>query len=51
MIDLTGKMEPTDIALCHLCDNAMLDWDEVTIICCDGAKCLAHADCVEDLGI
>jgi hypothetical protein len=49
MINLDGKMEPEDIALCPLCDNAMLEWDETSVIECGGAKCLAHSDCIEEL--
>jgi len=49
MIDLTGHVEPDDMPLCPLCDNAILEWDGVVLVSCGGAKGLAHSDCVAEI--
>ncbi len=47
MVDVSDIIEPEQMPLCPLCDNAILDWEPVVLVTCGGSKGLAHSDCVE----
>lgn len=48
MIRMSERLSVDEIALCPLCDSAIMEWEEGVIVVAHGAKCLAHAICVID---
>jgi len=46
--DVSSVVDPLDMPCCPLCDNAILEWQEMAVVVCEGSKALAHGDCVEN---
>jgi len=49
ILDISNSTETSDIfPCCPLCDNEILDWEDVGIVIQHGAKAMAHLACMED---
>lgn len=44
---MKGIVEPESMPVCPLCDNKLLEFDDVTLIFANGGKGLAHIKCIE----
>lgn len=42
--------DPEDMGLCPLCDNVIMEWETIDIVCAYGVQSLAHDACImEDM--
>jgi hypothetical protein len=48
MIDLTERIEIDDMSLCPLCDQPILNYEEISIFSAHGMVGLIHKGCAEE---
>lgn len=45
-VDLSESIDPLTMPCCPLCDNGILDWEQMAIVVSHDTAALAHASCV-----